>query len=76
MQKSSHGQGRARALVIGIVVFAAGTIAILWGWNTFAVGILGLPEIRLRHAVALEILILAVSAPLAALSLIRRDTTG
>jgi hypothetical protein len=76
MLKIEHNHGRARHIVLGLATYAAGTVAILWVWNAFAVDILGLPAIRFRHAVALELLVFAASAPLTISRIIRHDTTG
>ncbi len=41
-------------------LFAFATI-LLWGWNTFAVEVLGQHAMRFKHALALEVLLLSVA---------------
>jgi hypothetical protein len=76
MLKTERKHRLAHNAVVGLAAIAAGTVAIQWGWNTFAVEILGLPDIRFRHAVALELLVLAVPAPVALPRLFRRNAAG
>jgi len=55
-QRHRHGKSIGLAL---IAVFLWGAVA-LWSWNTFAVDLLGLPEMAYRHALALCLLVLSV----------------
>ncbi|WP_171052557.1 hypothetical protein [Ruegeria sediminis] len=60
-QSKRHG----RTLVIGLLAVFVWGIAALWSWNTFAVELLGLPEMAYRHVLALGILGLSVGGSLA-----------
>jgi hypothetical protein len=51
-----------KSLALAIAGLLGGSIALLWGWNTFAVEILSQQEMRLKHALALELLILSLAA--------------
>jgi hypothetical protein len=53
--------GRARALVLGLAGLVVVAVALLWGWNTFAVEVLGQQSMKFKHALALELLILCVA---------------
>ena len=48
--------------VAGLLLIA---VMLLWGWNTVAVDLFGQESMRLKHAVALELLILSIGALLA-----------
>lgn len=51
------GHGRALFLALsGLLVFA---VAIAWGWNTFAVELLEQQPMKIKHALGLEVLVLA-----------------
>lgn len=76
MAWTEHNRGRAHGVFGVLFAFAAASVAILWSWNSFAVDILGLPEIRFRHAVALELLVVVLSATTALPRLVQQNTTG
>jgi hypothetical protein len=50
-----------KTLVLAMAVLFGGSIALLWGWNTFAVEVLSQQEIEFRHALALELLVLSIA---------------
>lgn len=50
-----------KTLALAIAALLGGGIALLWGWNTFAVEILSQQEMRFKHALALELLVLSVA---------------
>ena len=58
---SEHHQrrtfGTAMTTLIAITIFIAGSIILLWSWNTLAVDLFQLPEARFKHAVAFGLLI-------------------
>ena len=54
-----------RTLGIAFVAMLLWGVAALWSWNTFAVELLGLPEMAYRHALALGIFALSVGGLLA-----------
>jgi hypothetical protein len=54
-------KGRARVLVLVLAGFVMMAMALLWGWNTFAVEVLGQQTMRFKHALALEVLLLSVA---------------
>lgn len=49
--------GAAKAALVAIAVFMAGSMLLLWSWNTLAVDLFQLPEARFKHAVAFGLLI-------------------
>lgn len=55
-----RGRGKSTAIAIGIFLFAG--IVIHWGWNTFAVEILGASALQFKHSIALVSLVLAVAS--------------
>ncbi|WP_298856115.1 hypothetical protein [uncultured Ruegeria sp.] len=57
-QSKRHGK-TLRIAVFALLVW--GVVA-LWSWNTFAVELLGLPEMAYRHAIAFGILVLSADA--------------
>lgn len=54
-------KGRARMLVLAFMGLFAVATMFLWGWNTFAVEVLGQHAMRFKHALALEVLLLSVA---------------
>jgi hypothetical protein len=50
-----------RTLALMFILLTVGGIAILWGWNTFAVEILSQRTMQFRHALALELFVLSVA---------------
>lgn len=54
-------QGRGRVFLMAFVGLILTTITLLWGWNTFAVEILSMDEMKFKHALALELLILVIA---------------
>lgn len=56
LRRTTH----AAAAVAGALV--AGAVVLLWAWNGFAVDILQAPALSFRHALALELLLLAGAA--------------
>lgn len=50
-----------RTLALMFMLLTGGGIAILWGWNTFAVEILSQQAMQFRHALALELFVLSVA---------------
>ena len=60
MHDHDRHDGRLRSLVAALVGLSLTTLALLWGWNTFATVVLAQPEIRFRDAVALEALLFAL----------------
>ncbi|WP_299616367.1 hypothetical protein [uncultured Tateyamaria sp.] len=60
-ESKRHG----RTLGIALVAILLWGVAALWSWNTFAVELLGLPEMAYRHALALGTLVLSVGGLLA-----------
>jgi hypothetical protein len=55
-----------RILFVWLVGIGAVAVALLWGWNTFAVEMLGQQAMKFKHAVALEILFASVSVAFSA----------
>ncbi len=51
---SSEHRGRLRQIAVITVAFLAGTILLLWGYNTVAAGLLGAPAARFVHALAAQ----------------------
>lgn len=49
-------------MAIALGVFLLVGIVIHWGWNTFAVEILGASPLQFKHSIALELLVLAVAS--------------
>jgi len=50
-----------RAFLMGIAILTGVSIALLWGWNTFAVDMLSQQAMRFKHALALTLLLLSVA---------------
>lgn len=75
MKDHARHAGRAGRLVIALAALAAAAGVLLWGWNTLAVELLSQPAMRFRHAVALELIVLALAAaPLIARRLVAAYT--
>lgn len=51
--------GAVRTTIVAIAIFIAGSIMLLWSWNTLAVDLFQLPEAHFKHAVAFGVLIAA-----------------
>lgn len=63
MSQQSKRQGKTFGIVLFTLLLWG--IASLWAWNTFAADLLGLPEMKYRHALALGILLLSAGGLLA-----------
>jgi len=50
-----------RTLALALTILTGSCIAILWGWNTFAVEILSQQTMKFKHALALELFVLSVA---------------
>lgn len=50
-----------RTLAMTLTILTMGGIAILWGWNTFAVEILSQQAMQFKHALALEFFVLSIA---------------
>lgn len=61
---SSHKE-RARILASALAVPVLLATALLWGWNTFATEILGLPSMAFKHALAMELLPASIASVVA-----------
>ena len=51
--------GAVKTIIVANAIFMAGSILLLWSWNTLAVDLFELPEARFKHAVAFGVLIAA-----------------
>ena len=60
---SEHHQrrtyGAVKTIIFAIAIFMAGSVLLLWSWNTLAVDLFQLPEAHFKHAVAFGALIAA-----------------
>ena len=56
--------GHRRKAILWIGLLFASSIAVLWGWNTFAVELLAQEPMRFKHALALQFLVLSVASAL------------
>jgi hypothetical protein len=54
-----ENKGHGRTIVMFLIAIIFGGIAILWSWNTVAVDLFGQPEMAFRHAIAVELLLIA-----------------
>lgn len=61
MENHPDCRRRGKRLVLAIAVLAGSSVALLWGWNTFAGEVLSQPPIQFRHAVGLQLLLLSVA---------------
>ena len=50
------------SILVAATIFATAAVAILWSWNTIATDMFGLARMEFRHAIATEILLLAIGA--------------
>ena len=62
MTPNDNTKSHGRTLVILLAGLGLAGIALMWGWNTFAVDLMGQKAMHYRHAVALELLVFAVAA--------------
>lgn len=62
MRHPHNAKRHGRTILLTLVVLFGGGIALLWGWNTFAVELLSQPAMKFKHALALELLLLCVAA--------------
>jgi hypothetical protein len=67
-----ENKGHGRTIVMSLIAIVFGGIAILWSWNTVAVDLFGQPEMALRHAIAVELLLIASGSLIDLPSLFRR----
>lgn len=58
----------ARTILLTIGAIVAGAIIFLWSWNTLATDLFNLPAVQFKHAVALELCLLAICIALRAAS--------
>lgn len=56
--RRSRRLGKAIFFAMGILI--GGALLILWSWNTLATGLFKIPNIQFKHALALELFLLAV----------------
>lgn len=71
-KKHGHKHGKPALMLIASVLF--GAVLALWGWNTIAAGLLGAPEARFVHALALEAALLGLTLPFVAWSRLHTTT--
>lgn len=62
MMMHEHQRGRGKSTALALGVFLVAGIVIHWGWNTFAVEILGASPMQFKHSIAFELLVLAVAS--------------
>lgn len=62
MRDHSKYKWHVRTISSALAILALLTTALLWGWNTFATEILGLPAVRFKHALALELLLVSIAS--------------
>ena len=55
IRDKSHRQGGVHTATVAIAAIALGAVALLWGWNTVAADLLGLPVAKYVHALSFEI---------------------
>lgn len=68
-------KGHGRTIGKYTLLIFVSCVAILWSWNSFAVEIFAAPEMKFKHALALEILfIVAVAVYAETVRLIRTNT--
>ena len=56
----SHRHNRLRPLVIAVSGIAVSAVALLWGWNTVAAGLFGLPLATFVHALSFQLVLLTL----------------
>ena len=56
-KRQTHGA--VKTTIVAIAIFIAGSLMLLWSWNTLAVDLFQLPDAHFRHAVAFGGLIAA-----------------
>jgi hypothetical protein len=54
-----RAHGAAKTIIVATAIFMAGSILLLWSWNTLAADLFQLPAAQFKHAVALGALIAA-----------------
>ena len=60
-QAQQHHSARpARTLVLTIGTIVCGALILLWSWNTLATDLFNLPAAQFKHALALELCLLAI----------------
>ena len=62
MTPNDDAPRHSRMLAILLAGLGLAGIGLMWGWNTFAVDLMGQKAMHYRHAVALELLVFAVAA--------------
>lgn len=65
-------KGHGRTIVLSLSAVFFGGVAILWSWNTVAVEMFAQPEMEFRHAIAVELLIIAAGSLLSLPYLFKR----
>ena len=71
-----ENKGHGRMIVLSLIAVIFGAIAILWGWNTVAIDLLGQPKMEFRHAIAVELMLIAVGSLVGLPSLFSRVREG
>jgi len=56
------------------LLLLVGALLLLWSWNTIISGIFGLPNLQLKHAFALEVLLTVLYFPFIGLKLWRTES--
>lgn len=63
---TSHERGRLHRLAVtftsAVALLLGAAVALLWAWNTIAVDLLGGQRAQFRHALAAEMVLIAVFA--------------
>ncbi|KUJ77778.1 hypothetical protein [Ruegeria profundi] len=57
-----ENKGHGRTIVMALIAILVGGIAVHWSWNTLAVELFAQPEMTFRHAIAVELLLIAVGS--------------
>jgi hypothetical protein len=65
-------KGHGRTIIMSLIAVFIGAIAILWSWNTIAVDMFAQPEMEFRHAIAVELLIIAAGSLFSLSNLFKR----
>ena len=67
-ENKAHG----RTIILSLIAILFGGIAIFWSWNTIAVELFAQPEMEFRHAIAVELLLIAAGSLIGLPSLFSR----
>jgi hypothetical protein len=60
LHSTSRPHRPGKTILFAVVILIGGALLLHWSWNTLATGPFKVPDIQFKHALALELFILAI----------------